>query len=116
MSRAGMGVQGAYDKAIADYNVALRLAPKETAFYRNRANLWITVGVYDKAVEDCNRTRWNSIRNWRRPTSTEECWFQHGELTRLSTTQCSLELDSNACGLPMSTRTLAVSRRTTTIR
>ena len=43
-----------YDKAIADYNEAIRLDPKDAAAYDNRGNAWQAKGEYDKAIADYN--------------------------------------------------------------
>ncbi len=41
-----------YDRAIADYNEAIRLDPKFTAAYTNRGIAWRSKGEYDRAVAD----------------------------------------------------------------
>jgi tetratricopeptide (TPR) repeat protein len=46
--------QGEYDKAIADFNVAIRLDHKFTLAYNNRGIVWHDKGEYDKALNDYN--------------------------------------------------------------
>jgi tetratricopeptide (TPR) repeat protein len=43
-----------YDKAIADYNEAIRLDPKDAGAYANRGNTWNAKKEYDKAIADYN--------------------------------------------------------------
>ncbi len=43
-----------YDKAIADYNEAIRLDPKNTTAYTSRAFAWGHKNEYDKAIADYN--------------------------------------------------------------
>ena len=48
-------VNGEYDKAIADYDQALRLDPNNAAIYRNRGIAWKRKGDFDKAIADFNQ-------------------------------------------------------------
>ena len=41
-----------YDKAIADYDEAIRLDPKYAVAYHNRGNAWYLKHEYDKAIAD----------------------------------------------------------------
>ena len=41
-----------YDKAIADYNEAIRLDPKYAVAYNNRGAAWCAKKEYDKAIAD----------------------------------------------------------------
>ena len=41
-----------YDKAIADYNEAIRLDPQYAAAYNNRGNAWVDKNEYEKAIAD----------------------------------------------------------------
>ena len=43
-----------YDKAIADFNEAIRLDPKLALAYNNRGNAWDAKKEYDKAIADFN--------------------------------------------------------------
>ena len=43
-----------HDKAIADYNDAIRLDPTLAAAYNNRGEAWRSKKDYDKAVADYN--------------------------------------------------------------
>ncbi len=47
--------KGEYDKAIADYNQAIELAPKDTNAYDDRGIAWAAKGEYDKAIADYNQ-------------------------------------------------------------
>ncbi len=46
--------KGEYDKAMADYNEALRIQPIYREVYNNRGNVWKAKGEYDKAIADYN--------------------------------------------------------------
>src|SRR5262249_49306799 len=41
-----------YDKAIADFDKAIRLNPKEAMAYNNRGNAWVEKRAYPKAIAD----------------------------------------------------------------
>jgi tetratricopeptide (TPR) repeat protein len=47
--------KGDYDRAIADYNQAIRLDPNYVGAYVNRSWYYIQKGEYDKALADCNQ-------------------------------------------------------------
>ena len=42
------------DKAIADYNEAIRRAPKSAYLYANRSNAYLEKKEYDRAITDLN--------------------------------------------------------------
>ena len=44
--------KGDYDRAIADYNKALELDPKDATAYNNRGFTYDNKGDYDKAIAD----------------------------------------------------------------
>jgi tetratricopeptide (TPR) repeat protein len=44
-----------YDRAIADYNQAIRLDPNYALAYNNRGNVWNEKKEYDRAIADCNQ-------------------------------------------------------------
>jgi lipoprotein NlpI len=46
--------KGKYDRAIADFNTALRLNPQLAEAYNNRAGTWRSKGEYDRAIADFN--------------------------------------------------------------
>jgi tetratricopeptide (TPR) repeat protein len=46
--------RGDLDRAIADYNDALRLAPKNALIYLNRGLAWESKGEHDRAIADYN--------------------------------------------------------------
>ena len=46
--------KGEYDKAIADYNLALAINPQFALAYNNRGLAWYKKGEYDKAIADFN--------------------------------------------------------------
>jgi tetratricopeptide (TPR) repeat protein len=46
------GAKGDYDRAIADYDQAIRLDPKHTAAYVNRGAAWSDKGDHDRAIAD----------------------------------------------------------------
>lgn len=46
---------GDYDKAIQDYDQAIRLLPDDKAEYNNRGNAYSRKGDYDRAIADFNQ-------------------------------------------------------------
>ena len=46
--------KGDYDRAIADYNEALRLDPKDASAYNNRGSAYAGEGDHDRAIADYN--------------------------------------------------------------
>ncbi len=46
--------KGNYDRAIAEYDEAIRLYPKHATAYNNRALAYFSIGDYDRAIADCN--------------------------------------------------------------
>jgi tetratricopeptide (TPR) repeat protein len=47
---------GEYEKAIADFDEAIRLDPEYFTAYNRRGNLYIVLGDYDRAIEDLNES------------------------------------------------------------
>ena len=47
--------KGDYDRAIADYNKALELDPKDATAYNNRGYAYRQKGDYDKAIADYDK-------------------------------------------------------------
>jgi tetratricopeptide (TPR) repeat protein len=47
--------KGEYDRAIADFNRAIRLDPNDAVAYSNRGNTWNNEKEYDQAIADCNQ-------------------------------------------------------------
>ena len=43
-----------YDKAIKDYNEAIRLNPRDAVAFANRGISWVSKGEYDKGIKDYN--------------------------------------------------------------
>jgi tetratricopeptide (TPR) repeat protein len=41
-----------YDRAIKDYEEAIRLDPSEALYVKNRANAFRVIGQYDRAIAD----------------------------------------------------------------
>ena len=52
--RHAYGDKGENDRAIADYNEAIRLDPKYAAAYNNRGNAYRDKGDTDRAIADFN--------------------------------------------------------------
>jgi len=46
------GITGQYDKAIADFDEAIRLNPQDAPTYGNRGHAWYRKGDYDRAIAD----------------------------------------------------------------
>jgi len=46
--------KGEYDRALADYNEAIRLRPDYAEIFNNRGNVWRKKGEYDRAIADYN--------------------------------------------------------------
>src|SRR5579864_5234041 len=47
--------RGDFDKALHDYNQAVQFAPRLSAAYRARAEIYFKKGDYTKAIEDYDR-------------------------------------------------------------
>ena len=45
---------GDYDRAIADFNEAIRLDPKSSLAFRNRGDTYTNIGAHDRAIADYN--------------------------------------------------------------
>ena len=50
----GWAAKGIYDRAIADYDTAIRLDPKFADAFYNRGNAWSNKGESDRAIADYN--------------------------------------------------------------
>ena len=46
---------GQYQRAIEDYNEAIRLKPNNAIAYANRCGAYCGLGQYQRAIEDCNK-------------------------------------------------------------
>jgi len=46
--------KGDYERAIADYNEAIRLNPQDALAFNSRGNAWWTKGDYERAIADYN--------------------------------------------------------------
>ena len=56
MSYRGVGYanKGEYERAIADFNEAIRVDPKSTHAFRNRGVVYVLKGDYNRAIADFN--------------------------------------------------------------
>lgn len=54
-SGAAYGKQGEYDRAIADFNRAIELNPKDAVAYYNRGNVYRKKGEYHRAISDYSK-------------------------------------------------------------
>jgi len=51
----GYDLKGDHDRAIEDYNVAIRIDPEDAFAYNNRGNAYRGKGDYDRAIADYNK-------------------------------------------------------------
>src|SRR5258706_3838671 len=47
--------KGQYDRAIQDYERAIRLNPKDFLTFANRGMAYFIIGQYDRAIQDCDQ-------------------------------------------------------------
>ena len=69
---AAYAVAKAHDKAFADFDAAIRLAPQFVQLYVDRANTHAAAGDYQKALADCDK-RLASLPTSLQPTTS--AWF-----------------------------------------
>jgi len=74
--------KGEYDKAIADFNEALRLNPTLALAYCNRGEAWRKKGEYDKAIADNNEALRLNPNNARAYNNRGLAWGSKGEYDR----------------------------------
>ena len=63
-----------YAKAIADYNKAIEISPKNAKTYYNLGNIWLTKKQYDKAIADYNKAIEINPRYARAYGNRGICW------------------------------------------
>ena len=68
-----------YDRAIADYDQAIRLDPKYTWAYNNRGRAWYDKGEYDRAIADYDQAiRLDPKYTWAY-NNRGRAWYDKGE-------------------------------------
>src|SRR5215475_14574047 len=68
---AGYRLKGDYDRAIADYNQAIKLKPSAEGYF-NRGNAQLGKGHYDRAIDDYNQAI--KLKADFAPAFDNRCW------------------------------------------
>jgi tetratricopeptide (TPR) repeat protein len=88
--------KGEYDKAIADYNLAIKRAPNNYRAYNERGNAWAWKGEFDKAIVDYNQAIRLNPSNAVAYCNRGDCWREKGDNDKaLADYNRSLRLDPN---------------------
>jgi tetratricopeptide (TPR) repeat protein len=74
--------KGDLDRAIADYNEAIRLDPKQANAYRNRGNAWREKGDLDRAIADLNEAIRLDPKYANAYVNRGNVWHDKGDLDR----------------------------------
>ena len=70
------------DRAIADYDKAIRVAPKDAVAYSNRGNAWMQKGELDRAIADYDEAIRLGAEYAQTYSNRGVAWTKKGELDR----------------------------------
>jgi tetratricopeptide (TPR) repeat protein len=81
-NRAGAFMaKGDYDRALADYDMAVRLNPEVAAAWANRGTLWIRRENYDRSIADLTKAIQLDPSPWKSFNNRSNAWKEKGEYT-----------------------------------
>jgi tetratricopeptide (TPR) repeat protein len=82
-NRAGAFMaKGDYDRALADYDMAVQLNPEVAAAWLNRGTLWSRREDFDRAIADLTKAIRLDPSLWKSFNNRSNAWKEKGEYTR----------------------------------
>ena len=86
---------GAYDKALVDYNAAIRADPNEATSWMNRGHIWLLKADYDRLLADCSEAIRLQPDNANAFVGQGHAWSGKGEFDRaIASYSKAIELDA----------------------
>jgi tetratricopeptide (TPR) repeat protein len=74
--------KGDYDRALADFDMAVQLNPEVAAFWMNRGGLWTRRENFDRAIADLTKAIQLDPLLWKSFNNRSVAWKAKGEYTR----------------------------------
>ena len=82
-NRAGAFMaKGDYDRALADYDMAVQLNPEVAAAWANRGTLWSRKENYDRSIADLTKAIQLDSSPWKSFNNRSNAWKEKGEYTK----------------------------------
>ena len=74
--------EGKVNKAIDDFNIAVKLQPKLAVAYNNRRNAYLLKGEFDKAIDDYSRSIKHAPKDARSYSNRSVAYLRKGEVDK----------------------------------